>query len=208
MNIQSRPELIRCFLAATLSSDVLRAVEAIGHELAERARSLGARLRWVPTENLHLTLKFFGELPSASVPAIERELRLLLQDEAPIEVSLAGVGAFPSARRARVLWLGVHDASTRLHALHARLEQTWEALGFAREAKPFAPHLTLARAPGESRVDTSALVNPERVVVARFALRELILFESELTPRGAQHTPLTRAAFAVGAPTPAHVHHR
>ena len=191
----NRPQDIRCFLAATLSADVLRALEGLGQELAERARSLGARLRWVPADNAHLTLKFFGEIPAASTPALEREVRRALTDQPPIEVALTGVGAFPSARRARVIWVGVHDASNRLHALQTRLESAFEALGFPREPKAFAPHITLARAPGDSHVDVSALVNVERVVVSRHVLRELVVYESDLRPDGARYTPICRGPF-------------
>jgi 2'-5' RNA ligase len=195
-----QPRGLRCFLAANIGIDALRALDALAVSLHEEARSHSLRLRFVPTENIHLTLKFFGEVPEGTVPGIERELARILHAEPPIALELVGLGAFPNPRRARVLFVGLREfgasGTPRLSALQARIDLALEQIGFPREEKPFHPHLTVARAPGDSRLDVAAIVAAhEAVPVAQTVVRELVLYQSELRPSGARYIPLSRSPF-------------
>jgi len=186
---------IRCFLAANLATETLRALQSLQRQLRDALPDLP--LRWVPAENIHLTFKFFGRIDEAVVPAIEREVQRVLAAEPPLVFDAGGVGAFPSLHRARVLWADVREAEPpRMASIHARLEEVFGELGFEREDRPFKPHLTLARARDELRTSLAEALRPfTEAPLGRTVARELVLYRSDLRPGGAVYTALRRMAF-------------
>jgi 2'-5' RNA ligase len=191
-------EQIRCFLAANIATEPSRNLQSAQRQLREALRDLDLPLRWVPVENIHLTFKFLGEVSPVVVATVERALAPLLGAEPPLVFDLAGVGAFPSAARPRVLWVGVREPETpRLPSLFARIEDAFAGLGFPREERPFKPHLTLARAKPEGRpADLSeTLERFAGIELGRTVARELWLYRSELRPQGARYTALQRICF-------------
>ncbi|MCI4352112.1 MAG: RNA 2',3'-cyclic phosphodiesterase [Thermoplasmata archaeon] len=157
----------------------------------------------------HLTLHFFEELPLERVPAVVEAMRDAAKGSAPFEVELRGVGAFPNISRPRVVWAGVAEGATALHALADRLRQALSSRGFPTEQRPFLPHLTLARvrSPREAAWATRFLADPANIARSwtRATVSELRLKQSELTPAGAHHTIRERVALGgpSGTPTPA-----
>jgi 2'-5' RNA ligase len=101
-----------------------------------------APIKWNPLDNLHITTKFIGEWPEPRLEEIHDALAQVTRDA--FEISLSGLGWYPNARAPRILWVGVH-AGPELSALAQQIEQRLEAIGVAKEDRPFAPHLTLAR---------------------------------------------------------------
>ncbi|WP_407691038.1 RNA 2',3'-cyclic phosphodiesterase [Rubrobacter marinus] len=148
----------------------------------EAARELGGGIRWTKQENIHLTLKFLGEVFEESLEGICGALRRACSAHAPFDARLKGLGAFPSPRRARVIWAGVDRGSEETTSLAASVEAALEPLGFRREGRPYMPHATLGRARGRSvGVDlskTDVLDSP----LFRVASAELT--KSTLTPGG------------------------
>jgi len=124
----------RLFVACEVPEAALDAVE-------QRAAAMRLPGRRIPRAQMHLTLQFLGEQPD--VDAVARALGEL--DGAPFEVQLGGAGAFPNARQASVVWLGVTRGADGLARLAAAVEQATAAIGIAREEREFVPHLTLAR---------------------------------------------------------------
>ena len=161
-------ETLRCFLAAPLSTEALRALVELQRALHERAEKAGVKLRWVPPENLHLTLKFFGDIPRATVPAIERDVTRIVANEPPITLDIVGIGAFPSLAKARVLWAGLREDTPRIAQIQRRVEDAMETLGFPREEHAYAP-------------------------IGRTTARELVLIDSALHPRGARYSVLAKS---------------
>ncbi len=153
---------------------------------------MAPRVGWVATANLHLTLKFLGGVERALVEPLTDTLRRALQDAPAFDLELAGLGAFPTATRARVVWAGVVAGREPMRELAARVDIALEPLGFARESRPFAPHLTLGRARAPRRDDRLA------AFIARDAGRSfgtvrvgsVALMQSSLSPRGAQYSEL------------------
>ena len=131
---------MRLFLAINLPVDVQRAV-AIA---TEPLRAVLPQASWVREPRLHLTLKFFGDRPEAEIPALRDAMAAVAERHRELMLDLAGVGAFPNFREARVIWFGV-EQSPRLELLHHDVELAYSALGFGVEGRPFRPHLTLAR---------------------------------------------------------------
>jgi RNA 2',3'-cyclic 3'-phosphodiesterase len=118
--------------------------------LANAARGLpiAGEVRLTPTANVHLTLKFLGDVPGDDLGQVAEALEPLPEEHEPFEAGISGFGAFPSPKKARVLWAGVGEGSDRLRALAEDVEESLEPLGFERENRPYVPHLTLGRARG------------------------------------------------------------
>jgi RNA 2',3'-cyclic 3'-phosphodiesterase len=131
---------VRLFLAINLDASTRRAV----YEAAAPLRAVAPGLAWVDESRLHLTLKFLDEQPETLVPAIAAAMDAAAARHVVVPSGLEEFGAFPNFRRARVVWIGMH-ADPRLELLHHDVEVAGEGLGFAIEARPFRPHVTLAR---------------------------------------------------------------
>ena len=148
----------------------------------ETASDLGDGVRWTKPENVHVTLKFLGKVPDEALGGVLDALRETCSAHAPFYARLRGLGAFPSTRRARVVWAGVDEGSREMSALAASVEAALEPLGFRREGRRYVPHATLGRArgspvgidlPGKGVLETPLF----KVVSAE-------LTRSTLTPRG------------------------
>ena len=178
-------DTLRCFLAIELDTSVrealARSAEALERELPDA--------RWTPAENLHLTLKFLGELAQSAVERLAEHAEAKLAASAPFEATLAGLGAFPHAREARVLWIGVSKGGAALARIARKLDSSAARFGVAREKRPYQSHLTLARLREPSPILLERLAAPEPLHVA---VERVTLFESRLTPSGARHIPLAR----------------
>ncbi|HLW80342.1 MAG TPA: RNA 2',3'-cyclic phosphodiesterase [Terriglobia bacterium] len=148
--------------------------------------------RWTRPSGIHLTLKFLGEVPENQLPKVTQALSALGPlDPFPIEIK--GFGFFPSPRRPKVFWIGV-DAPPALARLAARVERAVAPLGFPPEDRIFTPHLTLARFPAPGPEPTlAALAEAARdTPLGRFEVSEFFLFQSILSPRGAEYRKLAR----------------
>jgi RNA 2',3'-cyclic 3'-phosphodiesterase len=184
---------LRAFLAVTLS-DAAR--ECAGRAVETLAGLVPSGVRWVEPSNQHLTLKFLGEIGEDRVDALVSRARAKLASVAPFEVALAGFGAFPNAREARVLWLGVAQGSALLAKLARKLDGAARVAGSERERRPFSAHLTLGRLREPARVEIERLAAP---TAPPWTVSEVVLYESRLAPDGARHVPLAHLALGVEA---------
>ncbi len=157
--------------------------------LLGRLRELEWPLRLVHDHGLHLTMKFFGEVPPARLEVIEEAVRATVPGTGVLSLQLAEVGAFPTERHARILWLGL-EAPPSLELLQDRLERRSEAIGFPPEGRPFRPHVTLARVREGQRLPPGAIdsLNGEYEQVP-FVATELVLYESVLGRGGPRYEP-------------------
>ncbi|MDT7808806.1 MAG: 2,3-cyclic 3-phosphodiesterase [Acidobacteriota bacterium] len=187
-------ESIRLFFALELPDEVRDA--AASHVARLRRDFPGVRVSWPRPANLHLTLKFMGEVEASRVESLSRAASVAAAGLAPFRLSIESAGVFPPRGAARVLWLGVHDDSGQLALLQRRLEDECAALGFEREPKSFKPHLTLARL--RTPHDASALSEAHRQTPFgphAFDVSEFVMMRSELGPGGSRYTPLSRHSF-------------
>ncbi len=139
------------------------------------------RIRWSRPENVHLTLKFLGNVDEESLDDLRTVLENACADHAPFEARLAGLGAFPSARHARILWAGVGEGSERLRSLATDVDAALSSSGFERETRPYEPHLTLGRTRGRP---VSLNLPEEAGGGLPFEVRRIELTESKLTDKG------------------------
>lgn len=132
---------IRSFIALEIPAEVRAALAA---EAARLAGS-GADVKWVAAANLHLTIKFLGDVPPDRLPRLQARLAGLADARHPFDLSVVGLGAFPSVSEPNVVWAGIAGATADLAALWRAVEDECALLGVDRERNPFAPHLTLGR---------------------------------------------------------------
>ncbi len=177
------------------------AVDVVGEEARARVGALLSQLREVrglravPPHQLHFTLKFFEDLPEARVAAAKAAAARAASAVSSFSMSLSGLGTFPPRGPARVLWVGCAEGGDRLVSLAAAVEREFTLEGFAPEARPFSPHLTLARVkdPRAAR-DVPAFLSANRAFDAgTVGVKDLVLYQSVLGTSGAAHTPLSRA---------------
>jgi 2'-5' RNA ligase len=146
-----------------------------------------AGVRWAAAAQLHLTLKFLGEVAAGLLPAVREAVAAALADHGPFTLALHGAGAFPSVQRPRVVWVGVGAGAAEATLLAGSLERSLAPLGFAPEPRPFAPHLTVGRvkAPGADRAALPRLIAAVRDRAwGEDVVREVHLVRSELFPAG------------------------
>jgi RNA 2',3'-cyclic 3'-phosphodiesterase len=155
-------------------------------------RSASPDARWTQPEGIHLTLKFLGEVPDPKVKEVCGRLKALGQFEA-FSVQLKGFGFFPDARRPRVLWVGVETLAS-LNRLAGQVEEAMQGIGFAREDRAYRPHLTLARfrVPQPQPALQALLVQEPEQELGNFEVSEFYLFESKLSPKGAEYRKIER----------------
>jgi 2'-5' RNA ligase len=179
--------MIRAFIAIELDRAVLRGIVEATDELRKKISDI----RWTPQDNCHLTLKFLGtvedELIDSIGQALERELSLFPR----FSINAKGLGVFPNPKRPRVLW--VYIEGKPLAALAERIENALEPLGFEKEKRNFTPHLTIGRwrqfKPAGKDL-TGVLANWQERDFNGCAVHEVVLFQSILSPKGAEYRRL------------------
>lgn len=190
--------VIRAFIAIDIPtsiqdrlSEVIAGLQAHDHTRA---------IRWVAARNIHLTLKFLGEVSHANLELLTKILETEALKHQPFDFTVGGLGAFPSLRRPRVIWVGV-QAPPALLTLQRGVEAETIRLGYAAEERPFSPHLTLARishnaTPDHVRQIGEILAGAEVGTLGNVTVEEVRFFRSDLQPGGAVYTSLFSAALA------------
>jgi 2'-5' RNA ligase len=183
---------VRLFVAL----EIPRAVRDNLATLIRDLRTADPKARWVRAENIHVTLKFIGEVPPEKVEDIRGALSSVHSERA-VELHFRGLGFFPNAKRPSVLWVGI-DASPNLPSLADDIESSLEKLGFPREQRPYVPHLTIARfqPPRIHERLQSAIAQSSGREFGSLRTGEFHLIESKLKPSGAEYTTLASFRFA------------
>ncbi len=186
---------IRLFVAIDLPEEEKRRLKKI---LAELKKELGG-IKWVDPDNIHLTLKFLGDVSIGKVPLLRSALDQAVFPVKPFSMKTGDLGIFPKTGRPRVLWLGLEKGGNELSDLRERLEKFLSPLGFPPEKRKFTPHLTLGRIKSRSGA-ISATNFLRETSEGRFGLERLgpmnitmlLLIKSVLSPRGAIHEIISK----------------
>ena len=183
---------MRLFVAVDLSPEAIEEAVRVVGALRRRA---SANLRWVPPANLHLTVRFIGHVAERAEALIAALSQPLAFD--PFDVALGGCGAFPPTGAFRVVWIGLRGGAAELTRLSAVMDERVRSFGFEPEARPFSPHLTVARAGRNERVPRQF-----REVLAQVAVRpvvtrvaQAVVYQSHLSPSGARYEPVAAIPF-------------
>jgi RNA 2',3'-cyclic 3'-phosphodiesterase len=174
---------LRTFIAVEIS-------EPIRQQAAEMFAALSgtsANVKWVEPHNLHLTMKFLGDVHQRDIAAVCRAVAKGASEVAPFELEVRGAGAFPTAARPRTVWLGGGAGSEQMVVLHDRVEAALAELGYRREHRRFQTHLTVGRVrgvgPGIAELGT-LLQQHADFLAGSMTVTKLSVFSSNLTPSG------------------------
>lgn len=186
---------MRLFVAIEIPEAIQTALAGMQQEL----RRAQADINWTKPENIHLTLRFLGEVEAGRVDALKRVCNETAARFRPFVLQMSGAGVFPNFRQPRVLWAGLSGETETAATLQKQLEAGLVASGFAREDKPFKPHLTIGRVKSPKNAgQVAALTEIYEVPDCSFEVREIVLMRSELLPAGARYTPLIKSSLRGG----------
>ncbi len=187
---------MRLFLGVELEAPLRADCAAAARELAAGFRRVRANVeaRWIPEENLHVTLWFLGNQSDERLLAISKQLAVPVPIE-PFALTIAGAGAFPPSGPARILWLGIDDGAVRLRGIYGELARRLAPLGFEAERRPYHPHITIARVKQATSSDSRKardLLASSHLRLGPGRVESLTLFQSRLSPGGARYEALLR----------------
>ncbi|HEY4308336.1 MAG TPA: RNA 2',3'-cyclic phosphodiesterase [Pirellulales bacterium] len=183
---------VRTFIAVEISSEV----RSRAARLISQLEATGANVRWVKPEQMHLTLKFLGDVDMREIPEICAAVSQATADVPPFSLRMAGAGAFPNLSQPRTIWLGADDGVDEIQDLHQRLDQSLAKLGFRPEPRRFRPHLTIGRVRNADRgmAEMARLLEEHANFVAGVIdVDEVVTFSSELERAGPNHETLATA---------------
>lgn len=180
---------MRCFIAIDIPDEVKGKIRI----LIDNMRHLSKGVRWVPIENIHLTLKFLGDVSEDLIPDIKNRLILLKNKYNPFKIDIKGTGAFPSPKYPSVLWIGV-EPSDQLEKLYLDIEDAMYEFGFEKEDRKFSPHLTIGRIKDRKGIDlvVKELYTIKDMFFGSIDIREFVLIRSILKPTGAEYSDLAK----------------
>lgn len=188
---RAKEETWRVFCALELSAAVRDQVAE--HIARLRAAVAGAPASWSRAENVHLTLKFLGEIPMSRVPDVSAAADRAVATTSTFPIEIGDTGAFPAHGRPLVLWIGVGDPTFRLSELHARLDDECLRFGFAKEARSFNPHLTIARLRKPESARALALAHQALPFLpVTVEVKELTVIRSQLSSEGSKYSVVSR----------------
>lgn len=187
--------VIRAFIAIDLPLSIQQKLEEISTQLKQPLKTNAAR--WTPAKNIHLTLKFLGEVSSSNLELLTKIIAAEVSRYRSFDMTIGELGAFPAIRRPRVIWVGI-KAPPELFNLQKTIDTETYKLGYATEDREFSPHLTLARishnaTPDEVRQIGNLLSTTSLGILGTMKVKDVHLYRSDLQPGGAIYTPLFTA---------------
>ena len=179
---------MRCFIAIELPEAVKSALSGMEEELKKSK----ADVRWIKPDNIHLTLKFFGNIEEKKTEKIIEIMEGICNQYAPFTIEIKGMGTFPNIKSPRVLWVGIEGNDT-LKTLQEEIGNKMESIGFEREDRAFTAHLTLGRF--RSSIEKEGLLKAVKLhekdtFVGSINVQSLSLIRSDLHPEGARYTKI------------------
>ena len=188
-------DMTRTFVAVEAPA----AVRQRAVDLIERLRASQAEVKWVEPHNLHVTVKFLGDVPTPATVEVCAAVAAAVQTLPPLPVTFRGAGAFPDMRRPTTVWLGIGQGADEFGDLVAAVEKSLAQLGYPKEGRRFHPHLTLGRVRGTGPAvrELSDLIRAHAEFEAGTAeLREVVVFASHLNRTGPTYQALARIPLA------------
>lgn len=186
-------EQIRTFIAIELDEAQKRSLGDLQARLKREHGSIS--VRWTAAENIHLTLKFLGDVDAEKMPALQSAVANACSGTPPFALHLDGVGAFPNLNRPNVVWVGIQGDVVIASGLAQKLDDACAALGYAREERPFSPHLTLGRVKRDASTRErqsigEMLAKTQAHELGEFRVERVSVMKSELRPGGSVYTRL------------------
>jgi len=187
---------MRTFIAIELPQKIIGTLSALQNQL----KNTQADVKWVAPENIHLTLKFLGEVDEKKIEKIIQALEETAKDNQPFSIRLCALGAFPKINFPRVIWVGIDAGDEETKNIAFVLEEKLQKLGIPKEKRPFSSHITIGRV--RSGINREKLVKELDILQGKGLLQEnleflatkITLFKSTLTPKGPVYEILKEAS--------------
>lgn len=190
----SKRDTTRAFIALELSPEIKQALA----DYVAPLRALDKGLSWTNAENVHLTLKFLGDVFESQIENVTAALRETCASFPLIGAEISDSGVFPNAHRPRVLWIGIKENSGKLTELAQCIENECRRLGFEQEERNFTPHLTIGRVKEGKAANVVRALRAQPVLARHIVFHECVLMMSELHAQGSIYTALARFPFQAG----------
>jgi len=177
--------MVRTFICIEIPASITGQID----RLQKHLRQFEAHVSWTKPSNIHLTLKFLGDVETARIELVSKAVERAASGIDSFEIEIGGTGCFPSPRSPKVLWVGISSVPEPLRKLYAKIEEELEREGFSREKRKFSPHLTI----GRIRAPQNAVRIAEALISSGFQLEsfkatEIIVMRSDLKPTGSVYT--------------------
>jgi len=190
---------IRAFIAIDFSEDIQEKLDFLVSQL--KTRLVDVPVRWIPARNIHLTLKFLGEVSTANLDILYSIIQNESERLSGFEMSIGNLGAFPSTHRPRVIWVGI-ESQPELFTLQRGVEIETSRLGYARDKRPFSPHLTIGRVSRNARTShfqqlDHILSNCKVGFIGATRVQSVHLYQSDLRREGPIYTRLYSANLGI-----------
>jgi 2'-5' RNA ligase len=185
---------IRCFLAVKLDFDTVRSISEVQLELKNHFQEAGARVKWVPPPNMHITIRFLGQVTEPMTYALQGMLEPIISETSAFELETADLGVFPNDHKPRIVWAGTRAGATELEKMHTSVSERLQEAGFHLDEKPFKSHITLGRIKqGNAEPLTSYLDREEsQPFFGTTLIRNLYCYRSDLSTQGAEYHTMWR----------------
>lgn len=185
---------IRAFIAFEISDEARTEISRVEKGL----KASEADVKWVAPASMHLTLKFLGNVVEESLPRLSGQLDGIAAVSAAFDAVLHDLGVFPGWDHPKVVWVGLSEGAARMTEVASMVEEAMEIEGFAKEGRRFSPHITIGRVRTLKNKDKLRKIAADtRINPACSRISRIVLFKSELTPKGSVYTPLHAAEFKV-----------
>lgn len=182
-------EQIRTFIAIEIPASIQQQIAL----LQNRLKSVGGGISWVKTNNIHLTLKFLGDVPANLMQQVIEATEKACGEIKSFNLEIKGTGFFPDMKRPRVVWVGCEENSGSLQKIHQNLDLLLSNIGFKKESRRFSPHLTIGRVKDQRKIgDILNLMQQVPFKTEQFVASEVIVMKSQLHPAGSIYTPLAK----------------
>jgi 2'-5' RNA ligase len=184
--------VIRAFIAIDLTPDIQHQLDEVLKKYKNQLPDIP--IRWVSADNIHLTLKFMGDVSLSNLQILTDMIHAEVSTHHQFDISVGGSGAFPNVRQPRVIWIGV-EAPQELKAIQNGIEATTARLGYTREERAFSPHLTLGRVSRnanslEIKSISKAIETTKVGFLGATCVQKVYLYRSDLQPTGAVYTQI------------------
>ena len=180
---------MRTFIAVELPEQIKKQIEVLQAPL----KKTNAFVSWVKPGNIHITLKFLGEVPEEKIDEVFSATEAALRDVKGFKTNLKGMGAFPDLRRPRVIWVGAGKRGEELGDMAARIEDELKKIGYPKEKRKFSAHFTVGRVKSPKNIQTlMEMVTSTDFETEDIEVNEVTVMRSQLHPAGAIYTPLKK----------------
>jgi 2'-5' RNA ligase len=183
----------RVFIAIPISNIIKEKIE----DIQERLKRIGAEVKWVVPQDIHITIKFLGNINVSELENIYIVVTNICNKFSPFQISISSISAFPDKKRPKVIWIGVKEGKDILCKINKEVEDSLIKIGFKKEDKEFNPHITIGRVKGLYRLSQLAdtLKNMDIGDIGEIHVRNIQVIKSQLTPSGPIYTILKEIPF-------------